>query len=78
MSQSTQHPWPGLELGPFDPKLSTLSMSPPQLHTFTVTIQLISLLPLKVVLDNTALNRIAADRLHIQNPTFSQVNQLVG
>lgn len=30
-----------------------------------------------VVLDNTALNRIAADRLHIQNPTFSQVNQLV-
>lgn len=35
-------------------------------------------LPLKVVLDNTALNRIAADRLHIQNPTFSQVNQLVG
>lgn len=32
---------------------------------------------LKVVLDNTALNRIAADRLHIQNPTFSQVNQLV-
>lgn len=33
---------------------------------------------MKVVLDNTALNRIAADRLHIQNPTFSQVNQLVG
>lgn len=30
-----------------------------------------------VVLDNTALNRIAADRLHIPNPTFSQVNQLV-
>ena len=30
-----------------------------------------------MVLDNTALNRIAADRLHIQNPTFSQVNQLV-
>ena len=26
-----------------------------------------------VVLDNTALNRIATDRLHIQNPTFSQV-----
>ena len=35
------------------------------------------LISLKVVLDNTALNRIAADRLHIQNPTFSQVNQLV-
>lgn len=30
-----------------------------------------------VVLDNTALNRIASDRLHIPNPTFSQVNQLV-
>jgi len=30
-----------------------------------------------VVLGNTALNRIAADRLHIPNPTFSQVNQLV-
>ncbi|RDD40405.1 Tubulin gamma-1 chain [Trichoplax sp. H2] len=30
-----------------------------------------------VVLDNTALNRIAADRLRMQNPSFSQVNQLV-
>ncbi|TPX35140.1 hypothetical protein SmJEL517_g02387 [Synchytrium microbalum] len=30
-----------------------------------------------VVLDNAALNRIAADRLHIQNPTFAQTNQLV-
>ena len=30
-----------------------------------------------MVLDNTALNRIATDRLHIQNPSFSQVNQLV-
>ncbi|KAK5639054.1 hypothetical protein RI129_011546 [Pyrocoelia pectoralis] len=30
-----------------------------------------------VVLDNTALNRIAADRLHIQNPTFTQINSLV-
>lgn len=32
----------------------------------------------QVVLDNTALNRIATDRLHIQNPSFSQINQLVG
>ena len=32
---------------------------------------------LKVVLDNTALNRIAAERLKIQKPTFSQINQLV-
>ncbi|KTG44658.1 hypothetical protein cypCar_00005055 [Cyprinus carpio] len=31
----------------------------------------------EVVLDNTALNRIATDRLHIQNPSFSQINQLV-
>jgi len=30
-----------------------------------------------VVLDNTALNRIATDRLHIENPTFSQINELV-
>ncbi|CAI8032616.1 Tubulin gamma-2 chain, partial [Geodia barretti] len=30
-----------------------------------------------VVLDNTALNRIAAERLKIQKPTFSQINQLV-
>ena len=33
--------------------------------------------PPQVVLDNTALNRIATDRLHIQNPSFSQINQLV-
>ena len=30
-----------------------------------------------VVLDNTALNRIATERLHIPNPSFSQVNSLV-
>ena len=30
-----------------------------------------------VVLDNTALNRIAVDRLKLQNPSFSQVNSLV-
>ncbi|CAM6031499.1 unnamed protein product, partial [Sphagnum compactum] len=30
-----------------------------------------------VVLDNTALNRIATDRLHIENPTFTQINTLV-
>ncbi|KAI9483480.1 MAG: tubulin gamma chain [Benjaminiella poitrasii] len=30
-----------------------------------------------VVLDNTALSRIATDRLHIQQPTFEQTNQLV-
>ncbi|GAB1601111.1 tubulin gamma-1 chain-like [Argonauta hians] len=30
-----------------------------------------------VVLDNTALHRIATDRLRIQNPTFAQINSLV-
>ena len=30
-----------------------------------------------VVLDNQALTRIAADRLHVQNASFSQTNQLV-
>lgn len=30
-----------------------------------------------VVLDNTALNRIATDRLHIHNPSFTQINMLV-
>ena len=30
-----------------------------------------------VVLDNAALSRIVADRLHVQNPSFSQTNQLV-
>jgi tubulin gamma len=30
-----------------------------------------------VVLDNTALNKIASDRLKINNPNFSQVNSLV-
>nr|GFA28932.1 tubulin gamma-1 chain [Tanacetum cinerariifolium] len=30
-----------------------------------------------VVLDNTALNRIAVERLHIQNPTVSETNSLV-
>ena len=30
-----------------------------------------------VVLDNGALARISADRLHIQTPTFDQTNQLV-
>jgi len=30
-----------------------------------------------VVLDNTALNRIATDRLHISNPSLTQINELV-
>lgn len=30
-----------------------------------------------VVLDNTALNRIAVDRLRIENPTVDQLNSLV-
>lgn len=30
-----------------------------------------------VVLDNTALNKVAEERLHFENPTFEQVNSLV-
>ena len=30
-----------------------------------------------VVLDNTALNRIATERLHIQAPSLEQINELV-
>ena len=30
-----------------------------------------------VVLDNGALSHIAADRLHVQEPSFAQTNQLV-
>ena len=33
---------------------------------------------IKVVLDNGALSRIAADRIHVQEPSFQQTNQLVG
>lgn len=35
------------------------------------------MLMIKVVLDNGALSRIAADRLHVQEPSFQQTNQLV-
>lgn len=30
-----------------------------------------------VVLDNTALNKIAVERMHVANPTFEEVNHLV-
>lgn len=43
-----------------------------------LSIHIFFVLHCQVVLDNTALNRIATDRLHIQNPSFSQINQLVG
>lgn len=36
-----------------------------------------AMLMIKVVLDNGALSRIAADRLHVQEPSFQQTNQLV-
>ena len=67
--------------------LQTYSVFPNQNETSDVVVQPYnSLLTLKrltlnadavVVLDNTALNRIAVDRLHIQNPTFGQTNSLV-
>ena len=67
--------------------VQTYSVFPNQHETSDVVVQPYnSLLTLKrltlnadcvVVLDNTALNRIAVDRLHIQNPTFAQTNALV-
>ena len=67
--------------------MQTYSVFPNQLDTSDVVVQPYnSLLTLKrltlnadcvVVLDNTALNRIATERLHIPNPTFSQTNSLV-
>jgi tubulin gamma len=67
--------------------IQTYSVFPNSEETSDVVVQPYnSLLSLKrltsnadsvVVLDNAALNRIAADRLHCQNPTFEQTNQLV-
>jgi len=67
--------------------IQTYSVFPNQLETSDVVVQPYnSLLTLKrlalnsdcvVVLDNTALNRIAVDRLKIPNPSFSQTNSLV-
>ena len=67
--------------------IQTYSVFPNQNETSDVVVQPYnSLLTLKrltlnadavVVLDNTALNRIAVDRLNIQNPTFAQTNALV-
>lgn len=67
--------------------IQTYSVFPNQQESSDVVVQPYnSLLALKrlmlnadsvVVLDNTALNRIAADRLHLENPTFEQVNSLV-
>lgn len=67
--------------------VQTYSVFPNQSESSDVVVQPYnSLLTLKrltlnadavVVLDNTALNRIATERLHIQNPSFSQTNSLV-
>lgn len=67
--------------------IQTYSVFPNQYETSDVVVQPYnSLLTLKrlvlnadavVVLDNTALNRIAVDRLKIPNPSFSQTNSLV-
>ncbi|KAI5062561.1 hypothetical protein GOP47_0023100 [Adiantum capillus-veneris] len=67
--------------------VQTYSVFPNQMETSDVVVQPYnSLLTLKrltlnadcvVVLDNTALNRIAVDRLHLPNPTFAQTNSLV-
>lgn len=67
--------------------IQTYSVFPNQQETSDTVVQPYnSLLTLKrlilnadcvIVLDNTALNRIAVDRLHIQNPTFEQTNSIV-
>ncbi|KAF3778416.1 Tubulin gamma chain [Nymphaea thermarum] len=67
--------------------VQTYSVFPNQMEISDVVVQPYnSLLTLKrltlnadcvVVLDNTALNRIAVERLHIPNPTFAQTNSLV-
>ena len=64
--------------------VQTYSVFPNQMETSDVVVQPYnSLLTLKrltlnadcvVVLDNTALNRIAVDRLHLPNPTFAQTS----
>ena len=70
-----------------DPSPPLRSVFPNQNETSDVVVQPYnSLLTLKrltlnadavVVLDNTALHRIAVERLHIPSPTFSQTNSLV-
>lgn len=67
--------------------IQTYSVFPNQQETSDVVVQPYnSLLTMKrlalnadavVVLDNTALNRIASERLHIANPDTSQINSLV-
>lgn len=67
--------------------IQTYSVFPNQQDTSDVVVQPYnSLLTLQrltlnadcvVVLDNTALTRIAVDRLHIETPTFAQTNSLV-
>ncbi|KAJ1341654.1 tubulin gamma chain [Batrachochytrium salamandrivorans] len=67
--------------------IQTYSVFPNNAETSDVVVQPYnSMLSLKrltnnadsvVVLDNSALNRIASDMLHIQTPSFAQTNQLV-
>lgn len=67
--------------------LTTYSVFPQLEETSDVVVQPYnSILTLKrlahhcdatVVLDNTALNRIAVDRMKLRNPTLSQINQIV-
>lgn len=67
--------------------IQTYSVFPNQQETSDTVVQPYnSMLTLKrltlnadcvIVLDNTALNRIAVDRLHIQSPTYEQTNAIV-
>ncbi len=53
------------------PYNSLLTLKRLALNADAVVLKLLLLLINKVVLDNTALNRIAADRLKISNPTVA-------
>lgn len=67
--------------------IQTYSVFPNQEETSDVVVQPYnSLLTLKrltlnadcvIVLDNTALNKIAVERLHLDNPSFTQINSLI-
>ena len=67
--------------------VQTYSVFPNQEETSDVVVQPYnSLLTLKrltlnadcvIVLDNTALNKIAVERLHLDNPSFTQINSLI-
>ena len=55
---------------------TALNRPPPSCPLFQQACPLPFCLAAVVVLDNTALNRIATERLHIANPSFSQARAM--